>query len=81
MSFVADGYASQDVLKSDHVLSCKHHLLEGSSYSLLAKAFREEGGLLLEVISDKHREQLHRVVKVPISADLTVDQVHIPCSQ
>ena len=63
------------MLKTAHSLACKHHLLEGSSYSLLAKAFREEGGLLLEVFSDRLMEQLRKVLKVPATMELSVDQV------
>lgn len=79
MPFV-DGYGGECVLDTNYVLANRHHLLEGTSYSILAKAFTEEGGLLMECLSDDCKKQLHSVIKVEPSAILTPSEVSILCS-
>ena len=71
-----DGYESQSVLGEDHALGRRHHLLEGMSFNLLAKAFSDEGALLLEVLPDDRMKQLHNVIKVSSSTKLTPKEVH-----
>ena len=72
-----DGYTNEDVLSTNHVLAQRHHQLEGTSYGILARAFTEEGGLLMELLSDETKKDLHYVIKKEPTATLTPDEVRL----
>lgn len=55
----------------------RHHQLEGTSYNILAKAFAEEGGLLMECLSDDSKKDLLYVIKKEPTAKLTPDEVRV----
>lgn len=63
------------MLVTNSVLAQRHHLIEGTSYSILAKAFSEDGELLLTCLSDDSKRHLHSVIKVDSSATPSLSQV------
>jgi len=72
---VSDGYADEPVLTTSHTLAQQHHQLEGASYSLLARSFAEEGGLLMECLPDNSKRDLYNVIKKDSSANLPPQEV------
>ena len=75
MTCVSEGYTDEPVLATSHALAQRHHQLTGASYSLLARQFSEEGGLLMECLSDDTKKELCDVIKRDPSADLALHEV------
>ena len=57
------------------MLSRQHHLLEGVACDQLSQAFREEGLLLMDVLSDDRMAHLCDVMGVARAETLSADQV------
>ncbi|XP_064405997.1 DNA-dependent protein kinase catalytic subunit-like isoform X2 [Halichondria panicea] len=66
---------SDTVTLGNHTLSRQHHLLEGVACDQLSQAFREEGLLLMDVLSDDRMAHLRDIMGVARTETLTPDQV------
>jgi DNA-dependent protein kinase catalytic subunit len=54
--------AGKDSLTDDHTWSRKHHLLEGHAFEVLAKAFNEDGELIMNVLQEARVIQLNKLI-------------------